>query len=394
MWQQTLIRYLLLGFVVVTGLRACTNFDDPRFHPELALRYHDNGENVFPRAGAALTAGAMEAPGAMLHAAGWVLHVAGLQLGSSGTTSPYVPSYTTSPSATSTPAYSSAALTFHLGTFASSFASGFLTVLLTKGLASIVGWYGGLYQVKWPLRRTTGLLPLIEYRSRAVKSGFLRLQLGCLVLSVTFIFQGGFLEGYVPAVLGFVTGVALPVMPQPIFLALHLLNIDHERIRARLLPPAVEEGEIIRLRVRRDGIIAGAVFKRAYIVIQQGAALSGIGVLDLAQVVGALKRDGHFRDADLVEHYLDQRAADWREQAETAAEEAAEEETRQETGSRAEASSMTRAEALEYLDLNESATREEITTAYKRLMMQNHPDRGGSTFIAKQLNIARKVLLG
>jgi curved DNA-binding protein CbpA len=35
----------------------------------------------------------------------------------------------------------------------------------------------------------------------------------------------------------------------------------------------------------------------------------------------------------------------------------------------------------------------EINAAWKRLMNQVHPDKGGSNFIAKQLNEAREVLL-
>ncbi len=54
---------------------------------------------------------------------------------------------------------------------------------------------------------------------------------------------------------------------------------------------------------------------------------------------------------------------------------------------------MTRKQALEILELKEGATREEITAAFKRMMIKNHPDQGGSTFIAKLLNQARAVLL-
>jgi hypothetical protein len=55
---------------------------------------------------------------------------------------------------------------------------------------------------------------------------------------------------------------------------------------------------------------------------------------------------------------------------------------------------MNRADALEVLELKEGATRQEINAAYSRLMQKVHPDLGGSTFFAKQLNAARKTLLG
>jgi curved DNA-binding protein CbpA len=55
---------------------------------------------------------------------------------------------------------------------------------------------------------------------------------------------------------------------------------------------------------------------------------------------------------------------------------------------------MTRARAFEILELSENATRDQVVDAYTRLMKQVHPDKGGSTYFAKQFNEAREVLLG
>lgn len=55
---------------------------------------------------------------------------------------------------------------------------------------------------------------------------------------------------------------------------------------------------------------------------------------------------------------------------------------------------MSRNEALQVLGLPESATRDEITAEYRRLMKQLHPDRGGTDYLAAQVNEARRVLLG
>lgn len=54
---------------------------------------------------------------------------------------------------------------------------------------------------------------------------------------------------------------------------------------------------------------------------------------------------------------------------------------------------MTRARALEIMGLEVSANRDEIHAAYKRLMQKVHPDRGGSDYLAAQLNAARDCLL-
>lgn len=56
-------------------------------------------------------------------------------------------------------------------------------------------------------------------------------------------------------------------------------------------------------------------------------------------------------------------------------------------------SSMTEAEAFDVLGLEKGSSKEEINAAYKRLMGQLHPDKGGSDWMAAKLNDARKVLL-
>ena len=49
--------------------------------------------------------------------------------------------------------------------------------------------------------------------------------------------------------------------------------------------------------------------------------------------------------------------------------------------------------ARKILGVGDSATREEITEAHRRLMQKNHPDRGGSEYIASEINQAKNVLL-
>ena len=54
---------------------------------------------------------------------------------------------------------------------------------------------------------------------------------------------------------------------------------------------------------------------------------------------------------------------------------------------------MSTKEALEILDLDETASEEDIENKYKHLMKQNHPDHKGSRYFAQKLNQARDILL-
>lgn len=55
--------------------------------------------------------------------------------------------------------------------------------------------------------------------------------------------------------------------------------------------------------------------------------------------------------------------------------------------------SMTMRQAYQILGLKSGCTEKEIIQAHKRLMIRVHPDKGGSDFLAAQLNTAKSVLL-
>lgn len=53
---------------------------------------------------------------------------------------------------------------------------------------------------------------------------------------------------------------------------------------------------------------------------------------------------------------------------------------------------MNRREAALILGIRESASKEKIKEAHRRLMLLNHPDRGGSPLIASKVNEAKGML--
>lgn len=55
---------------------------------------------------------------------------------------------------------------------------------------------------------------------------------------------------------------------------------------------------------------------------------------------------------------------------------------------------MSEQEARDILGVGADATPEDIRAAHRRLMLANHPDHGGSTWIAARINQARDMLLG
>ncbi|MEM6383609.1 MAG: DnaJ domain-containing protein [Pseudomonadota bacterium] len=111
-----------------------------------------------------------------------------------------------------------------------------------------------------------------------------------------------------------------------------------------------------------------------------------LGALDQQTLVSALV--GVADDPEsvrLLEAYLDRTFAGWREDHD------------QRTGSRSagapDAGGMGEDEAYEILGLEPGAEPDAIRAAHRRLMANIHPDRGGSTYLAAKVNLAKEVLL-
>ena len=57
---------------------------------------------------------------------------------------------------------------------------------------------------------------------------------------------------------------------------------------------------------------------------------------------------------------------------------------------------MTKSEALKILNLKpyQANNADAIREVHRKLLLANHPDRGGSTFVASKINEAKEILLG
>lgn len=69
-------------------------------------------------------------------------------------------------------------------------------------------------------------------------------------------------------------------------------------------------------------------------------------------------------------------------------------ETSNERNSQADGEQMSVKRAADILGVDVSATKEDIIAAHRRLMDKLHPDKGGSSYLAAELNEAKQVMLG
>lgn len=84
----------------------------------------------------------------------------------------------------------------------------------------------------------------------------------------------------------------------------------------------------------------------------------------------------------LLETWLDRYHPEWRDTGES------------ESSSGASSGPMTRSEAFAILGLEDGASESDIREAHRRLIANLHPDKGGSSYLAAQINQAKDLLLG
>ena len=136
--------------------------------------------------------------------------------------------------------------------------------------------------------------------------------------------------------------------------------------------------EYLVMELQHDtGEMDGFVLKGNY--AQQ--RLVDLSLKELLMLYGECNEDAD--SIHVLEAYLDRQHPGWTEQVSRS-------NKYQQT---ADDSVMTRDLAIEILGLSESTSKEEVVKAHRQLMQGLHPDRGGSDYLAKKINMAKDYLL-
>jgi len=145
----------------------------------------------------------------------------------------------------------------------------------------------------------------------------------------------------------------------------------------------------LEMRLDHDnGDLSGTVIEGRF----KGKELSNLDLQELKALLDELTAQDA-KSAELLESYLDRtQPSDWRETWNRSSASSGSGESGQ-SEQKARSGSMTAEEARDILGVEDGASEEDIIAAHRRLMKINHPDRGGSTYLAAKINEAKDVLL-
>jgi len=134
------------------------------------------------------------------------------------------------------------------------------------------------------------------------------------------------------------------------------------------------ETRFVRMMLDHDsGVLDGEVLDGTY----RGRRLSALSEAQAVELWREVQTDSE--SARVVEAWIERAWPDWRQSREPEAPASA---------------AMSVDEAREILGVAAGASADDIRAAHRRLMLANHPDHGGSTWIAARINQARDLLLG
>ena len=139
------------------------------------------------------------------------------------------------------------------------------------------------------------------------------------------------------------------------------------------------ETAYLRMTLEHDtGVLRGTVLQGQF----EGRLLEEMSVEEIVALLHECRVNDP-QSADVIETYLDRvHGAEWRGDSGGG-----------DAGAAAGDGSMTPAQAYEILGLQPGASDDDIREAHRTLLKANHPDRGGSTWLAAQINRAKDLLL-
>jgi hypothetical protein len=194
------------------------------------------------------------------------------------------------------------------------------------------------------------------------------------------------------ALLAFVGRIGLVVMAASILLPLYLRWRNARRAGGLRGPAAGRPRPTAGQRSSLDteffsmtldhesGALDGEVRKGR----ERGRRLSALDLAALLALLDECRDDPP--SLQVLTAYLDRHHADWRETAGAAG--------RAGEPGGGEGPALSRDEAFRILGLEPGADEAAIREAHRRLMLQFHPDRGGSAWFAARINEARDLLIG
>lgn len=139
------------------------------------------------------------------------------------------------------------------------------------------------------------------------------------------------------------------------------------------------ETKILEMELDHD---SGVMYGQVKTGPLKGCALGELSEQQFLQLLNYCRRED-VESARLLETYLDKRFGDsWRE-----------DDNPEQAQPSSAGEQMDVAKAYKILGLSPGCSREEIVEAHRKLMQKNHPDRGGSDFLAAQINQAKDLLL-
>ena len=228
-----------------------------------------------------------------------------------------------------------------------------------------------------------GILFLAHWYSRANPAAVIKtlktiVIIVCLFIALFLIFTGRI----------FLVLAALPLIIPFVLRSKALLSRLKAAVGARTAGQISEVmTRYLRMKLDHDsGEMNGQILTGAH----EGSWLSELPLVAIEQLYRVYVVEER-KSADLLSAYAERRFADDWQCGEGAKE--GDQSGGNQSGSASFNETMDRKTALEILGLDETASGDDIRGAHRKLMQKLHPDHGGNTYLATQINRAKDTLL-